>query len=89
MDQEYRVGQIVQGTMTNVVSFEAFARIEDGLEGLIQISELGEGNYFHPYSVVQEGDTASLSVLRIESASRCIGLSLRLAGSEEYGKEKE
>jgi len=89
VDQEYRVGQIVQGTITNVVSFGAFARIEDGLEGLIHISELGEGNFFHPRNVVQEGDVVSLRILRVDSASRRIGLSLRLAGSEEYGKEKE
>lgn len=87
--QEYRVGQIVQGTITNVVSFGAFARIEDGLEGLIHISELGEGNFIHPRNVVQEGDMVSLRVLRVDSTSRRIGLSLRLAGSEEYGKEKE
>jgi len=89
VDQEYRVGQIVQGTITNVVSFGAFARIEDGLEGLIHISELGEGNFIHPRNVVQEGDMVALRVLRVDSASRRIGLSLRLADSEEYGKEKE
>jgi len=89
VDQEYRVGQIVQGTITNVVSFGAFARIENGLEGLIHISELGEGNFSHPRNVVQEGDTVSLRILRVDSASRRIGLSLRLAGSEEYGKEEE
>jgi len=89
VDQDYRVGQIVQGTITNVVSFGAFARIEDGLEGLIHISELGEGSFFHPRNVVQEGDVVSLRVLRVDSANRRIGLSLRLAGNEEYAKEEK
>lgn len=87
VDQEYEVGHIVQGTITNVVSFGAFARLEDGLEGLIHISELGEGNFFHPRNVVQEGDVVSLRILRVDSANRRIGLSLRQAGSGRTGEE--
>jgi len=87
VEQRYHVGQTVQGTITNVVSFGAFARIEDGLEGLIHVSELGEGSFFHPRNVVQEGDVVSLRILRVDSANRRIGLSLRQAGSEEMEEE--
>ena len=72
-----------------MVSFEAFARIGNGLEELINISELREGNFSIPVMCSMRVIPVSLRVLRVESASRCIGLSLRLAGSEEYGKEKE
>jgi len=87
VEQDYHVGQIVQGTITNVVSFGAFARIEDGLEGLIHISELGEGNFFHPRNVVQEGDVVSLRILRVDSSSHRIGLSLRQASDVHTDRE--
>ncbi|MCA9910605.1 MAG: S1 RNA-binding domain-containing protein, partial [Anaerolineae bacterium] len=47
----YRVGEIVEGVITNVVDFGAFARVEAGLEGLIHVSELAEGHFLHPRNV--------------------------------------
>lgn len=75
--ERYRVGQIVTGTITNVVDFGAFACIEDGLEGLIHISELAEGHFLHPRNVVQEGETVRARILNIDGPSRRLGLSLR------------
>jgi len=83
VEERYRVGQLVEGVITHVVNFGAFARVEDGLEGLIHISELAEGNFLHPRNVVQEGDVVSARVLNIDSERRRMGLSLRRA--EEYG----
>ena len=77
VEERYRVGQVVEGVITHVVNFGAFARVEDGLEGLIHISELAEGNFLHPRSVVQEGDVVSARVLNIDSERRRMGLSLR------------
>lgn len=71
------MGQLVQGTITNVVSFGAFARIEEGVEGLIHISELAEGNFLHPRNVVKEGDVVTARILNIDSANHRLGLSLR------------
>lgn len=79
VDQRYHVGQIVEGVITNVVSFGAFARIEEGVEGLIHISELAEGDLIHPSSVVREGDVVKLRILRIDSQNHRLGLSLRQA----------
>ncbi len=79
VEQRYRVGQLVEGTITNVVSFGAFARIEDGLEGLIHISELAEGNFLHPRNVVKEGDVVTVRILNIDSVRHRLGLSLRQA----------
>ncbi len=77
VDQRYSIGQIVEGEVTNVVSFGAFVRVEDGLEGLIHISELAEGNFLHPRNVVQEGECVRVRIIRIDSAIHRLGLSLR------------
>lgn len=80
VDQRYHIGQIVEGEVTNVVSFGAFVRVEDGLEGLIHISELAEGNFLHPRNVVQEGERVRARVIRIDSTTHRLGLSLRQVG---------
>ena len=82
VEERYQVGQLVKGTITNVVSFGAFARIEEGLEGLIHISELAEGNFLHPRNVVKEGDGVTARILHIDSANHRLGLSLRQAWEE-------
>lgn len=73
----YRVGEIVEGLVTNVVDFGAFARIEEGLEGLIHVSELAEGHFLHPRNVITEGQTIRAKILSIDGRSRRLGLSLR------------
>ena len=85
VEERYRVGQLVQGVITNVVSFGAFARVEEGLEGLIHISELAEGNFLHPRNVVQEGDVVTVRIVNIDSARHRLGLSLRQAWSRPEG----
>jgi small subunit ribosomal protein S1 len=76
-EERYRVGQIVEGVITHVVNFGAFARVEQGLEGLIHISELAEGNFIHPRNVVQEGDVVYARILNIDGERRRMGLSVR------------
>ncbi len=78
VEEHYRVGQIVEGIITNVVDFGAFACIEEGLEGLIHVSELAEGQFLHPRNVVSEGQTVQARILSISGSSRRLGLSLRL-----------
>lgn len=73
----YQLQQIVEGIVTTVVDFGAFVRLEEGVEGLIHISELAEGNFLHPRNVVQEHDTVRVRVLSIDVAHRRLGLSLR------------
>ena len=87
VEERYQVDQLVQGTITNVVSFGAFARIEEGLEGLIHISELAEGNFLHPRNVVKEGDAITARILHIDSANHRLGLSLRQAWEEQQQEE--
>lgn len=75
----YEVGQTVRGVITNVVDFGAFACIEEGLEGLIHVSELAEGNFLHPRNVVTEGEEVEARILTIDGPARRLGLSLRLS----------
>jgi small subunit ribosomal protein S1 len=77
VEERYHVGQVIEGVVTHVVDFGAFARVEDGLEGLIHVSELAEGNFIHPRNVVQEGDVVAARVLSIDSERRRMGLSMR------------
>ena len=78
----YQVGELVTGTITNVVDFGAFARIEEGLEGLIHVSELADGQFLHPRNVVGEGQTIRARILHIDGRARRLGLTLReTAGS--------
>lgn len=73
----YQIGEIVSGVITNVVDFGAFARIEEGLEGLIHVSELAEGHFLHPRNVVSEGQQIRARILSIDGRARRLGLSLR------------
>jgi small subunit ribosomal protein S1 len=77
VEDRYSVGEIVSGRITNVVKFGAFVGIENGLEGLIHISELGDGNFLHPRNVVHEGDEVRVRIINIDASERRLGLSLR------------
>jgi small subunit ribosomal protein S1 len=75
--EKYQLGQLVEGTITQLASFGAFARIEDGIEGLIHVSEMGDERIQHPREVVQEGDVIQARIIRIDPQRKRMGLSLR------------
>ncbi len=77
VEERYRVGQIVEGVITHVVGFGAFARVEEGLEGLIHVSELAEGNFIHPRNVVRENEIVKARIIHLDGERRRMGLSLR------------
>jgi small subunit ribosomal protein S1 len=77
VEQRYTPGQVVTGTITKIAPFGAFARIEDGIEGLIHLSELTPG--MDPKANLHEGQQLQLRILRIEADRRRLGLSLRQA----------
>jgi len=82
----YRPDQLVQGTITKLTKFGAFARLVDHpeIEGLIHISELSERRVEHPKEVVSEGEVVTLRIIRIDPDHRRMGLSLKRVDSEEY-----
>ncbi len=76
--QRYHAGDIVDAVITNVVSFGAFARLPEGVEGLIHTSELAEGSFLHPRDVVHEGQNVKVRIMNVEPTRQRIGLTLRL-----------
>lgn len=81
---KFKVGQLIEGVITRLTKFGAFARIEGDLEGLIHISEISEKRIEHPKEVLHEGDVVTLRVIRIDADQRRIGLSLRKVDSGAY-----
>jgi len=80
----YAVGQVVEGVVTKVAPFGAFVRLEDGIEGLVHISELSDRRVGHPHEVVKEGDRVQARILRIEPEAKRMGLSIRQASEDAY-----
>jgi len=81
---EFQVGQLIEGTITRLTKFGAFARLTDDIEGLIHISEISEKRIDHPKEVLKEGDTCTLRIIKIDNDNHRIGLSLRRVDSMAY-----
>ena len=77
VEQTYQVGQVVEGTVGNVVDFGAFVVLPDGIEGLLHITEMGDGTLSEPYSYVKSGDRITVRIVRIEPERRRIGFTQR------------
>jgi small subunit ribosomal protein S1 len=75
----HAIGQIVPGKVTKLVPFGAFVRVEEGIEGLVHISELAERHVEIPEQVVQVGDDVMVKVIDIDLDRRRISLSLKQA----------
>jgi small subunit ribosomal protein S1 len=77
--ERYVPGKWVTCRITHVTSFGAFAALEEGVEGLIHISELADGPFSHPRNIVEEGEEVTARVISVESGARRLALSLRHA----------
>ena len=80
----YAPGQLVDATVTKITDFGAFAQLEDGIEGLVHVSELSDRRVNHPNEVVREGDKVTLRIIRVEPERRRIGLSLKRVTDPDY-----
>ena len=81
----YKRGSTIQGQVVNLTDFGAFVKLEEGVEGLIHISELADYRVNRPNEVVSVGDQLDLKVIEINPDKHRIGLSLRRAKAEEGG----
>ena len=79
---KFNVGQMVPATVTKLVTFGAFARIEGPVEGLVHVSELVDRRLTHPRDVVVEGQVIPVKIVRIERDRHRLGLSLRQARTD-------
>ena len=90
----YQPGQVISGKVTKITNFGVFVGLEDGLEGLLHISELSDDKIENPEDHVKVGDELEVKVLRVDTEERKIGLSRRrIDWSEEQeaaaAKEEE
>jgi len=84
---QFHIGQLVEGTITRLTKFGAFARLTDDIEGLIHISEISERRIEHPKEVLKVGESCTLRVIKVDPAEHRIGLSLRRVDSMAYADE--
>jgi small subunit ribosomal protein S1 len=75
--RRYRKGEMVTGKVTNVTDFGAFVELEEGIEGLIHVSEMSREKIEKPSDVVKVGETISAVVLHIDPHEKRIGLSMK------------
>ena len=81
--EKYKVGSVVRGTIVNLTSFGAFTKLEEGIEGLVHISELADRRIEKPEEVVSVGDELDLKVINLFPKERRIGLSLKALIAEQ------
>jgi small subunit ribosomal protein S1 len=83
--EHLREGQLIEGTITHLTKFGAFAKLgDDDLEGLIHVSELSTTRVEHPKEILSEGETLTLRVIKIDKERQRLGLSLRKVDSAAY-----
>jgi small subunit ribosomal protein S1 len=79
----YRQGQAIEGAVTKLTDFGAFVEIEEGVEGLIYVSEIADHRIEKPADILKVGDKVRAEILSIEPKERRIGLSIKQLGRSE------
>jgi small subunit ribosomal protein S1 len=90
-EQEYEVGKAVKGVVTNITDFGIFVKLEEGIEGLVHVSELSQGkNEAGSEKGVEVGDDIEAEVLKVDPKEKRIALSIRaLEASKEKAEVEE
>ncbi|MEZ6118056.1 MAG: 30S ribosomal protein S1 [Pirellulaceae bacterium] len=83
---KYQAGELVKGKVTKITNFGVFVGLEDGLEGLLHISELADHKVDNPEEIVKVGDEIEVKILRVDTEDRKIGLSRKRV---EWAEEQE
>jgi small subunit ribosomal protein S1 len=86
---KYASGSTITGRVTRVEQFGAFIEVEEGVEGLLPVSEMSWQRIRHPSDLVKEGDTLKLVVLSIDPVARRLSFSLKQAGPDPWSKVHE
>jgi small subunit ribosomal protein S1 len=77
VETKYARGQVVAGTVTKITDFGAFVKLEEGVEGLVHVSEIDWGHVNHPRDVLKEGESVQVKILSADPRERRISLSIR------------
>ncbi|MCP4418977.1 MAG: S1 RNA-binding domain-containing protein, partial [Chloroflexi bacterium] len=83
VEERYEQNQLVEGKITRIVDYGAFAEIEPGVEGLLHVSQLSHGQVDKPSDVVNNGEIHLLRIVNIDPERQRIGLSLRAVNTHE------
>ncbi|MCF8080111.1 MAG: 30S ribosomal protein S1 [Desulfobacterales bacterium] len=83
VEQRYEVGKKITGTVTNVTDFGVFVELEEGIEGLIHVSEISKEKIKTPVGMFNVGDIITAKVMNINSDERRIGLSIKRLEMED------
>jgi small subunit ribosomal protein S1 len=78
----HQEGDVVEGTVTKVVTFGAFVEILPGVEGLVHISELALHHVENPREIVSQGDKVKVRILEVDAERRRLSLSLKRADGD-------
>ncbi|NMB13284.1 MAG: S1 RNA-binding domain-containing protein, partial [Firmicutes bacterium] len=83
---KYHEGDIVEGEVTRTVDFGAFVKLEDGVEGLVHISQLADRHVANTEEVVTSGELVKVKIISIDEEARRIGLSIKEAQKKDRPK---
>ncbi|MBI3066534.1 MAG: 30S ribosomal protein S1 [Deltaproteobacteria bacterium] len=87
--ERYPVGSKIKGQVTSVPDFGVFVRIEEGVEGLVHVSQLSTERVDKPSSLYKVGDEIEAEVINLDPSERKIGLSVRALRKSEERQEME
>lgn len=79
IDRYFKIGDVVQGTVTKITNYGAFIQLDQDIDGLVHISQIAEDHVEKIKDVINEGDTVSARVIKIDRDDRRIGLSIKAA----------
>ncbi|HEX68178.1 MAG TPA: S1 RNA-binding domain-containing protein, partial [bacterium] len=75
--KKYKVGMEIEGKVTKVTDFGAFVEVEEGVEGLLHVSQIGDGKIKNPRQVLSVGDRIKVKIIRLSPEARRMGLSMK------------
>jgi small subunit ribosomal protein S1 len=84
--RKYRVGDNVEGRIVNLTNYGAFVELEDGIEGLVHVSEMGMERVENPQEHFQLGDVVKAKIIKMDQSEKKIGLSIKEVQMEEERK---
>ena len=75
--EKFPLGSVTNARITKLTNFGAFAELEDGLEGLLHVSEISENKIKDPSDILREGELVEVTVIKMDRQERRISLSMR------------
>lgn len=89
IDETFKVGDLVKGSVAKIASFGAFVNLENDIDGLIHISQLSEDHVEKVKDVIKVGDEIEARVIKVDKVERRIGLSIKAVNYDPEQLEKE